>query len=235
MACKKTREELGPNPNPEIWMDVHSKDGWYRKRRPKKKQKLNTVMQKHADALEVTMPAAKRLLEKLNPWMRGFEPGRIQAIIGQLFKETYLEHGRITFDNLKDLELQPEHTMKMLLISNPKTKVAEDISVSIMVSDMTIRLKGSAFTEYYFELITIWGDPMKERGLRIDHVESEHFPKKTEEAGYYTLRLDKPAVKQPWMALLKASCLEGIESAHHPRHYAMKVVAVGGGEMENAK
>jgi hypothetical protein len=39
--------------------------------------------------------------------------------------------------------------------------------------------------------------------------------------------MELPTGKQPWMIFLKLSCLEGNEAAIHPRHYGMKVVAVG--------
>ena len=55
------------------------------------------------------------------------------------------------------------------------------------------------------------------------------YPKNTEEVGECVLKIDVPTTKGPWMALLKVNCLEGREMAYHPRHYALKVIAAGGG------
>ena len=227
MGFKRTREELGPNPDPERWMDVFTKEGWYRKKRPKKTLKLNDVMQEHADAAKVTMPAANRLLGKLEPWTRGLELGRIRATLAARLKKSYLETGKMDFSYLLDLDLQPNRTMKMLLLPKPKVTVTDEVVVKTVILENTLKLKGSIATEFYFELIMLWGDPMKEKGLRVDSEESQLYPRHSEVSGQCVLKVDVPTVKQPWMALLKVNCLEGREMAHHPRHYALKVVAVG--------
>jgi len=229
MGCKRTREELGPNPNPEIWMDVKTKEGWYRKKRPKKNAKLNSVMQGHADAMELTMPAAKKLIDKLEPWVRGLELGRIRSTIGSRLKKSYLEKGRMDFTYLQDVDIQPRRTMKALLKPRPKVFVTNEVAVSVHTYGSAIRIVRSIYTEYYFELIMLWGDVTKENGLRVDSVESPLYPKDTEEVGKCDLKIDIPNTDQPWMALLKVGCLEEEEQARHPRHYAVKVVAVGGG------
>ena len=90
-----------------------------------------------------------------------------------------------------------------------------------------IELVHSIATEFYFEAVMVWGDPMKEKGLKVDAVESKLYPIKGEVKGPCVLRLDLPAKKEPWMVLLKVSCLEGNELAHSPRHYGVKVVEAG--------
>ena len=226
MGLKKTQWELGPNPDPERWIDIRTKEGWLRRRRRKVKLKLNTVMQEHADAAKLTMPATNRLLGKLEPWVRGLELGRIRTTIAARLKKSYFETGKMNFTYLQNLDLQPNRTMKMLLMPRPRVEVTNEVVVKIMTSEGAIKVKGSIFTEYYFELIMLWGDVMKERGLRVEDEDSPLYPAKTEETRQCVLKIDVPTTKQPWMALLKVCCLEGKELAKNPRHYALKVIAV---------
>ena len=227
MAYKRTQEALGVNPNPHIWIDVKTKEGWYRKQKPKVKPKLNAIMQQHADAQAVTMPATKRILDRLQEWTRGFELGRINATINSRLKRSYLEDGKISFKYLLGLDLQPKRTLRRLLDAIPYAKVTDEIAIKVWGSNETIRVQRSIYTDYYYELIMVWGDPMKEKGLRVDSVESPVYPKEIEEPKTYLLKIEVPTTKQPWMALLRVACMEGNEMAYHPRHYAMKVMAVG--------
>ena len=41
------------------------------------------------------------------------------------------------------------------------------------------------------------------------------------------LVLPMPTKNEPWMLLLKVSCLEGNEMTAHAKHYGMRVVEVG--------
>lgn len=231
MAYKRSQESLGINPDPRIWIDVKTKEGWYRKRKPKVKPKLNPVFQEHNIAQAESMPAAMRILNRLEEWTRGFELGRIHMMINSKLKKSYLEDGKISFKYLLRLDIQPKRTLKQLLIQVPYASVTDEVMVKILISDQMIKVKKSIFTDYFFELIMLWGDPTKERGLRVDSVESPIFSKKIIEAEDCVLRINIPSTRQPWMCLLKAGCIEGNEMAKHPRHYGMKVIAVGGGQI----
>ena len=243
MGYKKQRWELGPNPDPEKWQDVQTKDGWMRRKRKAKQSKLNDVMQRHADSFKVTMPAAKRILDRLEPWVRGLDLGRIQAEIGTRLKKSYLENGKMNFTYLLDLDLQPGRKLNALLSNHPKVWVKDEVVVKIWLTDELIKLKKSIFTDYYFELIMVWGEPpnplkgelnptKRYKGLKVDSEESKLYKRRdpkgpVKDDELCVLKIDVPKTKLPWMALLKVSCLEGNELAHNPRHYAMKVVAVG--------
>jgi len=233
MGYKRTRAELGPNPDPDIWEDVRTKDGWFR-RKKRKNMKLNAVMQEHADSLKVTMPAAKRILEKLEPWVRGLELGRVQAAISTLLKKSYFEDEKMGLRYLQDLELQPRRPFKALVGKTPYVEVSDEVFVKILIPSDGLKVKNSIYTEYYFELILLWGDVTKGGKLKVDSVESQLYERpqvsqrKTDRAGEYCeLRINLPSRKQPWIALFKVGCLEGKQLAYHPRHYGMKVVAVG--------
>ena len=228
MAYKTTQAALGINPDPEIWVDVKTKEGWYRKKRPKNKRKLNAIMQKQADAFAMTMPATMRILNRLEEFTRRLELGRINATINSLLKRNYLESGVITFKYLLGLDIQPKRKMRQLLKYMPVITVTDEVVAKISVDKEQIRVVRSIYSHYFYELIILWGDPMKDRGLRIDSVESPSYEKDITLSTDPELRIDLPAKKQPWMALFKVSCIEGNVLAKNPRHYAMKVVAVGG-------
>src|ERR1035437_8072969 len=141
MAYKKNREELGANPNPDFWIDVRTKDGWYRKKKPRQKLKLNPIMQAHRDAMGESMKATKRLMDKLEPWVRGLELGRIRATIGARLKRRYLETGKMDFTYLQDLDLQPRRTMKDILLPRPRVKVTDEVEVKIAILEAAIKIK----------------------------------------------------------------------------------------------
>jgi hypothetical protein len=105
MGYVKQRWMLGPNPDPSRYKDVRTRDGWYRKRIGY--GKLNPVMEAYKDATGITMPAAKRIMDKLQPWTRQLETARVQIVIGGKLKRTYMATEKMTFENLKGLELQP--------------------------------------------------------------------------------------------------------------------------------
>ena len=178
----------------------------------------------------------------------------MQAAIGGRLKKTYMESGKMTFELLKGLELQPRRKLGSLLSSPYWTSVVKDeIVVKITVAQektlhkenmgSVLNLKKSIFTDYYFELIMVWCPPTPRKGgeenplrrfdnLKVDSEESKLYKRRdpkgpVKDDELCVLKIDVPKTKLPWMALLKVSCLEGNELAHNPRHYAMKVVAVG--------
>jgi hypothetical protein len=237
MGYVKERWELGPNPDISRYKDVRTRDGWYRKRIGY--GKLNPVMEAYKDATNVTMPAAKRIMDKLEPWTRLLETARVQIAIGGKLKRTYMEKGKMTFENLNELELQPRRKLRDLLKPPCEVRVLKnEIVAKINVVqektgpeknayDSIFNLKKSIYTEFFFELIIVWGDPMKEGALRVDAAESKIYKRYAEYEEACILKADLPAKKVPWMGLIKVTCLEDGEMPRNPRHYGMKVMAVG--------
>jgi hypothetical protein len=93
--------------------------------------------------------------------------------------------------------------------------------------DSIFNLKKSIYTEFFFELIVVWGNPMKEGGLRVDATESKKYERYAAYEEACILKVDLPVKRGPWMGLIKVTCLEDGELPRNPRHYGMKVVAVG--------
>jgi hypothetical protein len=125
-------------------------------------------------------------------------------------------------------EMQPHYPLDSLLIGGCQTKVVKgQVVMEIHLIEESLRLTKSIYTDYFFEAVLLWGDPMKLNGLRVDSQTSKLYPKILPGSTKCVMKLDLPSKKAPWMALLKVNCMEGNEMAKSNRHYAMKVVAVG--------
>src|SRR3954451_20177851 len=101
--------------------------------------------------------------------------------------------------------------------------------VSIPVNAYTIERHNGIVTAYYFELILLWGDAGSDKGLRVEEADSPVYRMEEGDGTECRLSVVLPPEGQPWMALLKVSCIEGRELAAAPRNYGMKVVGCGGG------
>ena len=82
-------------------------------------------------------------------------------------------------------------------------------------------------TAYYIELILLWGDAGSDKGLSVEEAASPVYRIEEDYNTECRLSLVLPPEGQPWMALLKVSCIEGRELAMAPRNYGMKVIAGG--------
>jgi hypothetical protein len=228
MKLKKTQKELGVNPDPEVYEDVKTSDGWYRRKKKGNKAGLNSVMKAYMETTKYSSPAAKLLLERLKPWTEGFELKKVNAKISGRLKKSYVESGKMTFEHLKDLDIQPNRPLDMLLKSHYHAIVKNgEVIVTIDVREGSIELKNSLFTDFYFEIILVWGDLMKKNGLRIESEESKVYKKGKVKSERLALRLVLPTKNEPWMVLLKVSCTESKIPVLSPRHFGMKVLEVG--------
>jgi hypothetical protein len=86
-------------------------------------------------------------------------------------------------------------------------------------------MMNSIVTNYYFELILLYGDAAKENWLWTENTDSDIYVIGADYDKDCRLGLVLP--DQPWIALLKVGCLEDNTPAFHARLYAMKVIAVG--------
>src|ERR1035437_183595 len=105
MGYKKQQWELGPNPDISKYEDICTKYGWFRRKIRKRGSKLNYVMGSFRSATKVSSPAAKRLIEKLSPWTDVFAFGWVKATVSGRLAKSYVESGRMTFANMKDVDI----------------------------------------------------------------------------------------------------------------------------------
>ena len=211
---------------------VHTKEGpyWRKKRGSVKKAELNEAFQKNAEATALASPAAKRIRGKLKEFFKGLDTGRFIANISAKLKKTYITTGAWNFSLLEGYDLQPDHPLTELFRGNYYIiEKKGEVTIHIPIGKETVKRHNSLVTDYYFDLIILYGDPSKKNDLRIESETSKLYPTHRELKTECNLSLSLPAKKTPWMILLKLSCLEGNAPASHPRHYGMKVVQVGMG------
>jgi hypothetical protein len=224
---KHSLRHLPPCPDPATYILVKTKEGnfWRRKRGTVTKAALNTAFKANSRAQQVVMPAASRILRKLEPHTRSLSMGRITIkMAGKLLKK-YKEKGYIHFAALEGMELQEEYPLDRLLQADYSIKEKNgELIITIDLKKGMVKPQNALVTEYYFEAIVLYGNALKEKGLRIHSVESPLFSFRKKTVTICELRIDMPPAGKPWLLLLKVNCLEGNELAHHHKNYAMKVV-----------
>lgn len=228
MKLKRTQRELGINPDPEVWEDVRTKNGWYRKKKRKKGAKLNSVLTAYQDATKLSSPAAKHILQKLEPWTERMPLGKVNAKLSGRLKKSYIEQGKMTYGLLKDLDISEERLDRIFDSYRVEIK-KEEVIVHLTLGWESIKLHQTIHTHFWLEAILLWGDPTKERSLRVESAESRVYPKGMKNMEKEKLMLYLPAKKAPWMVLLKVSCKMNDFTEMTPKYYGMKVVGVGEG------
>lgn len=219
-------------PDPQQYILVRSKEGsHYRRRRGQvKPAPLNASCQQRSDGLSLSSPAAKRLRDCLQGVFRGLDVGRVHARFSARLNQALLANGRFDFSAFAGYDFQKYHPMDSLLLAPAMAKTeAGRALVQIALDSRAVKKKSSLVSDYYFELVVVWGDVNVANGLRLESACSPLYPVGVAAEQLCELSLPLPGSGMPWMLLLKISCLEGNELAHHPRHYGMKVVAVGKG------
>lgn len=217
-----------PNPDPEnyIWVDTKEGGFWRRRRGLLKKAKLNTAYQQHSEYTKICSPAASRVIRKLRPYMSGLQPGRITVRICGKLRKAMHETGKLTLHCLDGFDLQPAYPFGNLLTEDLNVLQEKgSLIITIPVTADTIQRMNRLVTDYWFELVLLYGDASQENGLRTESDDSKVYAMETAYKADCRLSLVLP--EQPWIALLKVNCIEGNEPAAHPKLYGMKVVAVG--------
>jgi hypothetical protein len=228
MKLKKTQRALGVNPDPDLYEDVETKNGWYRKKKRTKKAKLNKVMTAYKDAMQYSSPAAKRILLKLEPWLENMPIGIVNAKISGGLRKSFVETGKMNFANLKDLDIS-EQKLDRTFESYMTEVKKKEVVITLTIGRNSIKLVQTMHTHFKLEAIIVWGDPMKNNGLRVDSLETKEYTRKMGAHVTDKLVIDLPAKKEPWMVLLKVGCRADDITEMTPKYYAMKVVAVGEG------
>lgn len=224
-------KNIPPHPNDAVYILVTTKEGtfWRRKRGSVKPAPVNAVLARNAEASKVAGPAAKRVVDKLQPYLRGLQTGRLTVRVIGALRKAINQNGKVDFTFLEGMELQPDFPLNKLLVSPYKVEVTDhSLRIVIPIEKGGIKQHNNIVSDYFFEAITVQGDATKDNGLRVESVESEVYHM-GESGKQCELSLDLPAKKGPWMLLLKISCIEGDEMTIHPKHYGMKVIKVGSG------
>lgn len=233
MKIFKKRYKPVPEPpgDSHKYILVKTKEGshWRRKRGTLTKASLNKGFQKSADATAIASPAAKRIRDKLDEFLKGLDTGRFIANVSGKLRKIYNQKGELDFSLLEGYEVQPYHPLSFLFTGSYLVFVKKSgLSVHIAINRKTVKKHNSLVTGYYFEIILLSGNPGKHQGLRTESEISRLYSFDENKVSDCILDIALPVRKVPWMVLLKVSCLEGNTPAHHPRHYGLKVIKTGG-------
>lgn len=229
MSSKK-RKPLPPCPDPEKYILVNTKEGphWRRKRGTVTTARLNTAFANNVRNSKVASPAAKRIVQKLRPFIQDLNTGRLTAKLAGALIKAINEHREPNFSFLNGFDFQQPRLDKLLYAQIAVNRQGDEIMISFPIGPYAMEPKSSLVTDYYFEAILLYGDVTKENGLRIDSVISPLYPFKNTPETTCVLTLQLSGTTYPWMVLLKASCQEQDRPSVHYKHFGMRVVMVGG-------
>jgi len=227
MPCYPDRRSLPPCPDPDQYVLVESKEGLYWRRKPGKKSQLtkNAAFQANEDAMKICSPAASRLLTALLPYREGFEKWRVQAHFTTLLRRG-LKGRYFSYNCLKGAELQKSYRLDHLLKSSVDvTQPGYSVAVQVPIRPGAVHRHSQLVSDFYLEAIIVSGDPLAGTPLKVNSTTSPLYAYDNIPTTTCTLQLTIP--DKPWILLLKFCSLEGNELAHHPKHYALKVIEVG--------
>jgi hypothetical protein len=225
----KKRKPLPPCPDPEKYILVNTKEGphWRRKRGTVTTARLNTAFVKNVSNSKVASPAAKRIVQKLRPFIQELNTGRLMAKLAGAFIQAINEHGEPDFSFMDLLEIHDPSLDKLLYAQVIVKGDKGEIKITIPIGSYTLLPKNKQVTDYYFEAILLFGDVTKDNGLRIDSVISPLYPIKNSVETTCEFLLQLSETPHPWMILLKVSCQEFNRPSKHYEDYGMKVIMVG--------
>lgn len=230
MAFRKySKRQLPPCPDPEKYALVKTDEGYYwrRKRGTVKKATVNEAFARNAATAKITRPATVRLFNILEPYTYGLKSGKKHMAVAGLFMKCYNQKGIIDFAMLKGIELNSANTLDNLFHGAYTTAIQNNqVELTLSFKNGTVKRQNNLATDYYFEIVLVSGDVTKDKKLYVESESSELFAFGQKKIPDYKLELSLPRKKVPWMLLLKVNCHEGNELAHHPKHFAMKVIAV---------
>lgn len=230
MSSKKKNGILPPCPDPEQYILVKTKEGsfWRRKRGTLTPARLNTAFAQNVAHSKIASPAAKRIVQKLHPFLQDLHTGRLIARLSGLLIKTINQKGHMDFSLLNDFEFQQPALSKLLFTDVDVVQKGGDISLHIPVYPGVVARRGNLVKGFYFEAILLFGDLAAVNGLRIDSTISKLYSFGDKREHNCVLVLQLPASGVPWMCILKAICQEADRPSVSPRHFGMKVVGVGG-------
>ena len=222
------RRSMPPCPDSDRYILVQTKEGycWRRKRGQKTPVTKNATIQANEDLMKQCSPAAKRLLDALWPYRQELETGRIQAPFTGLMRKGV--KGRyFSYTPFKGVELQKAYPLGSLLKCPVEvTQAGYSVVVQMPIKPAHVHRHSPLVSDFYLEAVLISGDPLAGLPLKVESTTSPLYA--YENMPSTTCNLQLPLSEKPWILLLKFCSLEGNELATHAKHYAMKVIEVGG-------
>jgi hypothetical protein len=212
--------------NPDDYRLVVTREGkyWRKKRGRVRPAKLNYKFQGNTDVMSVVSPAARRVMVAMEPFMRGIRRGRLNNRISGAFRKSLEEEGCLRLSYLKGLEFSRDHPMDQLVRGQYPVLVRNGrVRVELDSKKMWVDPQNALVTEFYFDLVLLYGDVNEEGVLRTESMESPLFIYRDRSKKVCVLELDLPE-EGDWCAILKVSSLEGNEVAMNDKNYRMRVM-----------
>lgn len=226
LTAKNAERPPIPKAGEYIWVDTKEGGYWRRRRGSVKKAKLNRALKESSSFMKQSAPAATLIIKKLRPYMRELMSGRLHARISGKLRSNLQSTGRLSLKCLNGLDFQPEYPFSGLLgVDIDIEQTRHELTVTIPITTFTIERLNTLITNYYFELILLYGDVSVENGLRTESTDSAVYVIKTDYKNDCRLSIVLP--ERPWIALLKINTIEGNEAAASPKYYGLKVIAGG--------
>jgi Mg2+ and Co2+ transporter CorA len=217
------KKRIYKNPDPEKYIIVRTKEGdILRKRRTN--PSINDALK--VMSAETCSTAAKQIVTQLKPYTENMR-GRVNVRLSGKMRSANRQTGRYDYSQLLGFEYQQYHPLENLYECQYQVgKARKKIYIDIHVGKGCIKAQNTLVTHYYFEAVALFGDAMKPNSLQVEDDVSPLFDfRKTYNTTVRFSFVLRPAT--PYLIWLKAGCREGHEEANHPKHFAMRVVAVG--------
>lgn len=224
---KKKNFKRPPCPDPELYIWVETKEGGHWRRKRRKDAPLNRSLAANISATKIVSPVVKLIRDTLEEYTRKLDTGRIHGRLSGLLSKTYKEKGQVNFSALRGFEFQKYFPLEQLMLTQYQVNKGPDfIELLIPVKDGVVKKHNALVTDFYFEGILLYGDVLKDGSLKVEYAVSKPYSFTNTSTEDCKLILPLPVKNEPWMLMLKVSCLEGNEMASHVKHYGMRVVEV---------
>lgn len=230
MPRRKKAKQAPPVPPGEGYVLVRTKEGshWRRKRGTVKPAKLNESLKTNTELTSITSPIAKRIFDKLAPYLKRLDTGRFIANVSTLLNKHYKRTGKFSLCALNGYVLQTSSPWWKLMISGYWVKEKKgEVFIEIDLFKGAVKKLNSIVSHYFFEAILLHGDLTKEKGLRIESEASPMYNYEKDPDQVCKLNLILPAKKTSWLVMLRLSCIENNELATHYRHHGAKIILAG--------
>ncbi|NII26925.1 hypothetical protein HB364_17680 [Pseudoflavitalea sp. X16] len=227
---RKFDPRIPPCPDPDKYTLVRGKHHYYwrRNRGTIKPAVLNEVMSRSAAITSKTNRAAKHMMSLLAVFTQQMSLGMSTTEVGGAFKRAYLQDGRMDFRFMHEIKFQEEHPIHKLFKGAVYPKIERgSIQLQIGVGGPNVKAPSRYAAGYRFTAILLYGDPSKDRGIRIETGESETYSFKEKNHVDCKLSLVLPAKNRPWTVLLHIGCKMTDSLPAGPRYHAMWVVKAG--------
>lgn len=228
---KKFNSTIPPCPDPDKYVLVRGKYRYFwRKKRGtgEKPAVLNEVLARSAAITGKTFRAAKHMMSLLSVFTQRMELGMTTTRVAGAFKKAYLKSGKMDFSFMDKIRFQEDYPIHKLFVGHVHKQIVRgSLQLSIGVGSLNVYPPSPVATGYQLHAILLYGDPSKDRGIKIETEESRIFSFKEKGHIECPLSLVLPAKNKPWMLLLYIGCKMRDSLPAGPRYHAMMVVTAG--------